>query len=127
MSADPPAAAGQSLPEEAPAGLISSTSWRWRTGRSPSTAGSWPGPRGRRGRKIDPEWAQRNRLLRAGESFTHDDGNSISEFWRGVDGCADGRVAVFLADEVENAGVSQTVGYRVLEPGEHESDRLLPE
>src|ERR1700712_1736082 len=26
--------------------------------------------RGRRGRKVDPEWAQRNRLLRAGESLT---------------------------------------------------------
>ncbi len=26
--------------------------------------------RGRRGRRIDPEWAQRNRLLRAGESLT---------------------------------------------------------
>ena len=29
--------------------------------------------RGRRGRKIDPEWAQRNRLLRAGESLTDDE------------------------------------------------------
>ena len=26
--------------------------------------------RGRRGRKVDPEWAQRNRLLRAGETLT---------------------------------------------------------
>jgi hypothetical protein len=37
-------------------------------------------------------------------------GNSISEFWRGGDGCTDGRVAVFLADEVENAGLCETVG-----------------
>jgi transposase len=41
--------------------------------------------RGRRGRKIDPEWAQRNRLLRAGETLTDDEANKMRDAMRVAD------------------------------------------
>jgi len=41
--------------------------------------------RGRRGRKIDPEWAQRNRLLRAGETLTDDEAAKMHEAMRTAD------------------------------------------
>jgi transposase len=41
--------------------------------------------RGRRGRKIDPEWAQRNRLLRAGETLTDDEANKMHDAMRVAD------------------------------------------
>ena len=41
--------------------------------------------RGRRGRKIDPEWAQRNRLLRAGETLTHDEATKMHDAMRSAD------------------------------------------
>jgi transposase len=41
--------------------------------------------RGRRGRKIDPEWAQRNRLLRAGESLTDDESTKMHDAMRVAD------------------------------------------
>ena len=41
--------------------------------------------RGRRGRKIDPEWAQRNRLLRAGENFTDDEAAKMHDAMRVAD------------------------------------------
>ena len=41
--------------------------------------------RGRRGRKSDPEWAQRNRLLRAAESLTDDELAKVREAMRRAD------------------------------------------
>jgi transposase len=41
--------------------------------------------RGRRGRKIDPEWAQRNRLLRAEETLTHDEATKMHDAMRVAD------------------------------------------
>ena len=41
--------------------------------------------RGRRGRKIDPEWAQRNRLLRAGESLTAEESAKMHAAMRVAD------------------------------------------
>ena len=41
--------------------------------------------RGRRGRKIDPEWAQRNRLLRAGETLTDDEAKKMHDAMRVAD------------------------------------------
>jgi transposase len=41
--------------------------------------------RGRRGRKVDPEWAQRNRLLRAGESLTTDEATKMHDAMRVAD------------------------------------------
>ena len=41
--------------------------------------------RGRRGRKIDPEWAQRNRLLRAGETLTDDESAKMHDAMRAAD------------------------------------------
>jgi transposase len=41
--------------------------------------------RGRRGRKIDPEWAQRNRLLRAGETLTDDEAAKMHDAMRVAD------------------------------------------
>ena len=41
--------------------------------------------RGRRGRKIDPEWAQRNRLLRAGETLTDDEASKMHDAMRVAD------------------------------------------
>ena len=41
--------------------------------------------RGRRGRKIDPEWAQRNRLLRAGETLTDDEASKMHDAMRAAD------------------------------------------
>ncbi len=41
--------------------------------------------RGRRGRKIDPEWAQRNRLLRAAESLTEDEAAKMHDAMRRAD------------------------------------------
>jgi transposase len=41
--------------------------------------------RGRRGRKIDPEWAQRNRLLRAGETLTDDEATKMHDAMRVAD------------------------------------------
>jgi transposase len=41
--------------------------------------------RGRRGRKIDPEWAQRNRLLRAGETLTDDEATKMHHAMRAAD------------------------------------------
>lgn len=41
--------------------------------------------RGRRGRKIDPEWAQRNRLLRAGETLTTDEATKMHDAMRTAD------------------------------------------
>ena len=41
--------------------------------------------RGRRGRKSDPEWAQRNRLLRAAESLTDDELAKVQEAMRRAD------------------------------------------
>ena len=38
--------------------------------------------RGRRGRKIDPEWAQRNRLLRAAETLTDDEAAKMHDAMR---------------------------------------------
>jgi transposase len=41
--------------------------------------------RGRRGRKIDPEWAQRNRLLRASETLTDDEATKMHDAMRAAD------------------------------------------
>jgi transposase len=41
--------------------------------------------RGRRGRKSDPEWAQRNRLLRAAESLTDDELAKVQDAMRRAD------------------------------------------
>jgi transposase len=41
--------------------------------------------RGRRGRKIDPEWAQRNRLLRAAETLTADENTRMHHAMRSAD------------------------------------------
>src|SRR4051794_17921502 len=41
--------------------------------------------RGRRGRKIDPEWAQRNRLLRAGKALTDDQASKMHDAMRVAD------------------------------------------
>src|SRR5664279_2003896 len=41
--------------------------------------------RGRRGRKADPEWAQRNRLLRAGESLTAEEAAKMHDAMRTAD------------------------------------------
>ena len=41
--------------------------------------------RGRRGRKCDPEWAQRNRLLRAAETLTGDELAKVDEAMRRAD------------------------------------------
>ena len=41
--------------------------------------------RGRRGRKIDPEWAQRNRLLRAAETLTEDETAKLRDAMRAAD------------------------------------------
>ena len=41
--------------------------------------------RGRRGRKIDPEWAQRNRLLRAAETLTIDEASKMHDAMRQAD------------------------------------------
>ena len=41
--------------------------------------------RGRRGRKCDPEWAQRNRLLRAAETLTDDELTKVQEAMRRAD------------------------------------------
>jgi len=41
--------------------------------------------RERRGRKIDPEWAQRNRLLRAGESLSADEAAKMHDAMRTAD------------------------------------------
>jgi len=41
--------------------------------------------RGRRGRKIDPEWAQRNRLLRAGETLTAEESAKMHAAMRSAD------------------------------------------
>ena len=40
---------------------------------------------GRRGRKIDPEWTQRNRLLRAAESLTEDEAAKMHDAMRRAD------------------------------------------
>jgi hypothetical protein len=41
--------------------------------------------RGRRGRKADPEWAQRNRLLRAGETLTAEEATKMHDAMRTAD------------------------------------------
>jgi transposase len=41
--------------------------------------------RGRRGRKVDPEWAQRNRLLRAAESLTEEESAKLHDAMRVAD------------------------------------------
>jgi transposase len=41
--------------------------------------------RGRRGRKVDPEWAQRNRLLRAAESLTEQESVKLHDAMRAAD------------------------------------------
>jgi transposase len=41
--------------------------------------------RGRRGRKVDPEWAQRNRLLRAAESLTEEESAKLHAAMRAAD------------------------------------------
>ena len=41
--------------------------------------------RGRRGRKVDPEWAQRNRLLRAGETLTAEETAKMHDAMRTAD------------------------------------------
>ena len=41
--------------------------------------------RGRRGRKTDPEWAQRNRLLRAAESLTEEESAKLHDAMRDAD------------------------------------------
>ena len=41
--------------------------------------------RGRRGREVDPEWAQRNRLLRAGETLTTGEAAKMHDAMRTAD------------------------------------------
>jgi len=42
-------------------------------------------PNCRRARKIDPEWAQRNRLLRAGETLNDDEATKMHDAMRAAD------------------------------------------
>src|SRR6476620_9068548 len=53
----------------------------WSAGRadSPRWRVGW------RGRKIDPEWAQRNRLLRAGETLTDEEAAKMHAAMRAAD------------------------------------------
>ena len=41
--------------------------------------------RGRRGRKVDPEWAQRNRLLRAAETLNEEESAKLHDAMRAAD------------------------------------------
>jgi len=45
---------------------------------------SWA-TRGRRGRKADPEWSQRNRLLRAGDTLTAEEAAKMHDAMRTAD------------------------------------------
>jgi len=46
---------------------------------------NWPGLVARRGRKVVPEWAQRNRLLRAAESLTEEESVKLHDAMRAAD------------------------------------------